>query len=759
MAQTHLTYKIGIRMFNEYGKTSEKTKSIRGLMKRISQLSEDDDMSLTDVQAVLNLINSRFANVDDVFVTAAQTLLTEIVRDGQISDDERALLAQFASMYEQPVSDNPVTEVSGHRFVLTGDFETPGGKEVVKEMINAAGGRVTNNISRATSYVVVGALGSEAWAFGNYGQKVKRALDLRLTGGSNVQIVSEDALMSFFQHKSKEAMDVLDQNTARFAKQWEGAKTVSEDFSGLTEGQQQAFDAVKAGKNVYISGLGGTGKSYILQKIINWARKSGLNVVVSAPTGIAALNIGGCTVHRALGIRPEETLATNPYIYLDDDSPILACGLMIVDEISMCRLDLFDYLTAALRRAAQCRANEGKKPCQLVVVGDFSQLPPVCTKTEHKILNERYGYDIGDGYPFMGKTWDGWNFENVNLTEAIRQRDADFVTALNACRVGDTSGLRWIEAHCAAKPAKNAIILCGKNDEVAYENEKQLRALRTASKTYVAHMSGHLESGDKPTEERLTLKPGARVMALVNSSIETYMNGSLGTVTSCKSDAVTVRFDDTGEVAVRPHEWDITQPAVKSGKVKMETLGTFTQIPLKLAYAITIHKSQGQTFDAVNVHPSCWDAGQLYTALSRVTNIDGLYLAYKVPDASLVTSKDVIDFQEGRPVKRVPIDKKPTSADKSTTAGTQQKATDTSAKVAQKTTSLSTADVASTSSATNADTSPKASRAQHRWTEEEEAFILQNPQMTARELAEKFGVSQKSVEHKRANLRSRAGNS
>lgn len=743
-----------MRMFNEYGKTSERTKSIHDLMKRISQLSEDENTSLADVQAVLDLINSRFANVDDVFVTSAGKLLTEIVCDGQISDNERTLLTQFAAMYEQPVSDDPVTEVSGRRLVLTGDFETPGGKELVKEMIEAAGGRVTGNISRVTDYVVVGALGSEAWAFGNYGQKVKKALDLRLTGSSDVQIVSEAAFMSFFKHESKEAMDVLDQNTARFAKQWEGAQTVSDDFSGLTEGQQQAFDAVKAGKNVYISGLGGTGKSYILQKIINWTEKSGLNVVVSAPTGIAALNVGGCTVHRALGIRPEETLASNPYIRLDNNSPILACDLMIVDEISMCRLDLFDYLTAALRRAAQLRATEGKKPCQLVVVGDFSQLPPVCTKTEHKILNERYGYDIGDGYPFMGKTWDSWNFENVNLTEAIRQRDADFVTALNACRVGDTSGLRWIEAHCATKPAKNAIILCGKNDEVAYENDKQLRALQTASKTYVVNISGQLESGDKPTEERLTLKPGARVMALINNSIDTYMNGSLGTVTSCKSDAVTVRFDDTGEVAVRPYEWDITRPAVKSGKVKMETLGTFKQIPLKLAYAITIHKSQGQTFDAVNVHPSCWDAGQLYTALSRVTNINGLYLAYRVPDASLVTSKDVIDFQEGRPIQRVPITKESASTDKSTPTDAQQKATDTSAKVPRKTVSSSTA--TNTSSTTNAST-PNASSTRHHWTEEEEAFILQNPQMTARELAEKFGVSQKSIEHKRANLRSRAG--
>ena len=704
-------------MFNEYGQTSERTKAVRSLMDRLSRLSKDGAASIADVQAALDFIDALLAGTDDVFVTSARTLLEQVLADGQVTPDEQALLARLATTYAHPVSDAPVTEVAGRRFVLTGNFETPGGKEAVKEMIGAAGGRVTENVSRATGYVVVGALGSDAWAYGNYGQKVKKALDLRLTGAGEVQIVSEAALMNFFEHESEAAMDVLEQKTERFARQWSSARTVSDDFSGLTEGQQRAFDSVRAGNNVYISGLGGTGKSYVLQKIIDWARESGLNVVVSASTGIAALNVGGCTVHRALGIRPEATLDAEPRIWLYDDSPILACDLMIVDEISMCGLDLFDYLSAALERAASLRANNGLKPCQLVVVGDFSQLPPVFSKEERKILNERYGYDIRGGYPFMGNAWDSWDFENVNLTEAIRQRDADFVAALNACRVGDTSGLRWIETHAATEPAKNAIILCGRNDEVAHENEKHLNGLRTAPRTYVATVTGLVENGDRPTEERLTLKPGARVMALTNDSNATYMNGSLGTVISCKEDAVTVRFDDTRTVEVGPHEWNITRPVVRSGRVKMETIGTFTQIPLKLAYAITIHKSQGQTFDAVNVHPSCWDAGQLYTALSRVTDIGGLYLAYKIPDASLVTSKEVIDFQEGRPIEHEPLDTNRKTAE--TRTGAKQKST----------------------------------RIQHHWTKEEEAFVLQNPQLTTRELAEKFGVSQKAVERKRSKLR------
>lgn len=704
-------------MFNEYGQTSERTKAVRSLMERLSSLGNDGTASIAEVQATLDFIDTRLAGTDDVFVTSARTLLEQILADGQITPDEQALLARFATTYAHPVSDAPVTEVAGRRFVLTGNFETSGGKEAVKEMVGAAGGRVTESVSRVTGYVVVGALGSDAWAYGSYGQKVKKALDLRLTGACEVQIVSEAALMSFFERESTAAMNALEQKTARFARQWSSARTVPENFCGLTEGQQRALDAVKAGRNVYLSGLGGTGKSYVLQKIIDWARESGLNVVVSASTGIAALNVGGCTVHRALGIHPEATLDAEPHFWLYDDSPILACDLMIVDEISMCGLDLFDYLSAALERAASLRANNGLKPCQLVVVGDFSQLPPVFSKEERKILNERYGYDIRGGYPFMGNAWDSWGFENVNLTEAIRQRDADFVAALNACRVGDTSGLRWIETHAATEPAKNAIILCGRNDEVAHENEKHLNGLRTAPWTYVATVTGLVESGDRPTEESLTLKPGARVMALTNDSNATYMNGSLGTVISCKEDAVTVRFDDTKTVEVGPHEWDITQPVVRSGRVKMETIGTFTQIPLKLAYAITIHKSQGQTFDAVNVHPRCWDAGQLYTALSRVTDIGGLYLAYKIPDASLVTCKDVIDFQEGRSVERVPV------STNRKTAGSQ-----TGAK-------------------------QKATRTQHQWTEEEEDFILQNPQMTARELAEKFAVSQKAVEHKRSKLR------
>ncbi len=380
--------------------------------------------------------------------------------------------------------------------------------------------------------------------------------------------------------------------------------------------------------------------------MINWAKATGLEVLVCAPTGIAALNVGGSTIHRTLGIRPERTLEIDPYPYIPEDSPLLKCDLMIVDEISMCRLDLFDYLSSVLRKAAGIRAAEGKACCQLVVVGDFCQLPPVTTDAEKPILKEKYGFDIRKGYPFMGREWRSWEFEKVELTEAIRQRDSSFVAALNACRVGDTKGVRWIEEHAAKTPMKNAIILCGTNEQADGENRKRLEELQGEARVYACAITGEVTKRDMPTAQRLILKPGARVMALVNVSKTSYMNGSLGTVVSCDSDMVTVDFDDIGASEVPRHKWEITVPKLVDGKTKHEVIGTFEQIPLKLAWAITIHKAQGQTFDSALVYPRCWEEGQLYTALSRLTSIEGLCLAHPCSDAFLLASPDVIDFLE-----------------------------------------------------------------------------------------------------------------
>ena len=630
-----------------YGQTSERTERLRALMDNVTTLARDDSFGVTEASVLLSMIDESFPHDEGVFVTELRTLLSQSIKHGCVDEGNRESLARLAHEMEYPISSHPVQKVEGNRFVLTGDFAVEGGKETIRKMITSAGGRVTSGVSGRTTYVVVGSKGSSAWAFGNYGRKVKDALNLRLTGKSTVEVVTEEALMAFFARDEDSAMAVLQKRKERFQEQWKSAKVVAKDFEGLTSGQQKVFDLVRTGKNVYLTGLGGTGKSYVLSRIIEWAKDSKREVMVCAPTGIAALNVGGSTVHRALRIDPSRTLKINPYPYIPKDSPILECDLMIVDEISMCRLDLFDYLSSVLHKAESIRSKDGKPCCQLVVVGDFCQLPPVVPKEERSILHAKYGFDVRGGYPFMGREWQSWHFEKVELTEAIRQRDASFVAALNACRVGDTRGVQWIEEHAAKKPEKNAIVLCGTNAQANSENDKRLSALPGDSTVYVCKISGEVTTKDMPTAKRLSLKPGARVMALVNVSETSYMNGSLGTVLACQKDSVIVNFDGLGVSKVACHTWEVTLPKLIDGKIKNEVIGTFEQIPLKLAWAITIHKSQGQTFDAAVIYPRCWEEGQLYTALSRLTRIEGMYLAHPCSDSFLKTSQDVIDFMEG----------------------------------------------------------------------------------------------------------------
>ena len=641
-----------VSFIGDYGQVSDETSKIRELIKKVSQLSQAHALDAHEAAEPVRFIDAQLANSEDMFVKLIKARLLQILNKGIIEDEDRAALVRIAETYTNPISDSPIESISGLAFVLTGDFKTDGGKETIKQMIEAEGGVVKNGTSSKVSYVVVGGLGSDAWAFGNYGQKVKKALDLKCSGKVNIEVVTEKALLGYFSNTSGGALQVLKARKDRFERQWTSAKVVSRDFRGLTSGQQQVFDTVARGDNVYLTGLGGTGKSYILDVIIDWARKQGKNVIACAPTGIAALNIGGSTLHRVLSIRPEETLAMHPYINVRENSPLMACDILIVDEISMCRMDLFDYLSLALKNAALRRSKTGQRPCQLIVVGDFCQLPPVLNKYEKKILDEKYGRDVRGAYAFMSDEWDTWNFKKIELVEAIRQRDSDFVAALNACRVGDTQGLRWIEEHSASIPDPKAIILCGKNAEAAQANDNKLGELRTSEKVYYATINGDVELADRPTESELRLKVGARVIALVNDSERTYMNGSLGVVKACNKNSVTVQFDNGYKGAVSTHDWEITRPSLVNGRTTAEVIGEFIQIPLKLAYAMTIHKAQGQTFEAASIYPRCWDPGQLYTALSRLTSVSGMHLAYKCADSFLITSQDVIDFNEGKPIKR-----------------------------------------------------------------------------------------------------------
>lgn len=632
-------------MAYSFGQISEKTLALKDFMDALSAHAGTVADDPAEAKELLAKINDELAGVEDPFLAAARGLLEKSSEGEPLSPKEAALLRDLTRLMENPVDPDGVEVVGGKRFVLTGDFACAGGKDTAKELIKAAGGRVTGGVSGRTDYVVVGSKGSDAWAYGKFGTKVKAALNFRLQGKSNIRIVSEDALMVALE-SSDESSKLLQERKDRYERSWASARTVSKDFSGLTEGQQRVMDLVERGVNVYLTGLGGTGKSYVLEKVIDRAKESGKGVIVCAPTGIAALNVGGSTIHRALTIPPNHTLKNRPYVVLNDDSPILNCDLMIIDEISMCRMDLFDYLSAVLRRAAKLRAEEGKPPCQLMVVGDFSQLPPVVPNEDRDLLEEKYGRKVGGAYPFLGDTWDDWNFEKVELTEAIRQRDASFVAALNAVRVGDTRGLRWIEAHAAKEPQEHSVILCGTNDEAREENVRRLNDLPSKETVYHGVASGAVDTKDMAADRALKLKPSARVMALVNDPGERFMNGSLGTVVSCDTNSVVVDFDHGERVKMDAYRWSITKPIKVDDKVKDDVIGTFEQIPLKLAWAMTIHKSQGQTFDAAVIHPNCWEDGQLYTALSRLTRVEGMYIAEPISDNFLHTSPDVVAFLE-----------------------------------------------------------------------------------------------------------------
>lgn len=180
-------------------------------------------------------------------------------------------------------------------------------------------------------------------------------MELKLADNPTIEIVSEKAFLDALEKTNADALETLSEKQEEYKRIWSTARSVGRDFHGLTDGQKKAFDLVKEGKNVYLTGLAGTGKSYIVERIIEWAQTSGLNVITCAPTGIAALNVGGSTVHRVLCIRPGRTLEKDPHPFVPTDSPLPDCDLLILDEVSMCRMDLFDYLSAVLKIAGKIR--------------------------------------------------------------------------------------------------------------------------------------------------------------------------------------------------------------------------------------------------------------------------------------------------------------------------------------------------------------------------------------------------------------------
>lgn len=416
--------------------------------------------------------------------------------------------------------------------------------------------------------------------------------------------------------------------------------------SELTSEQKYAFDQMMSGKNIFLTGEAGTGKSYVTQAFINECKKEKKNVLITAPTGVAAINVGGTTLHRSFKADVAPILNSKKISVSEE---VEVADIILIDEISMCRIDLFDYVAKVIFAAEEKK----RKRKQLIVIGDFFQLPPVASKNDGEVLRQIYP-ESNKFFAFESKYWKEFNFEYISLSNVIRQDDPLFINELNKARVGNTECVNFFNQKLSYNnPIDGGIYLCATNKIVSSINEQELSKIVGKSKTYTAVYEGSFKPTDCLAEETLKLKKGARVMSLINNTISGYQNGSLGTVKSLSSDSITVEFDNGIVADIVLYEWEAMKYEVKNDfdefnnpikKLKRKVIGRCIQFPLKLAYAITIHKSQGQTFDKVNLYPRSFDVGQLYVALSRVKSLDGFCLSQRMVSDYLMCDENVINF-------------------------------------------------------------------------------------------------------------------
>ena len=394
----------------------------------------------------------------------------------------------------------------------------------------------------------------------------------------------------------------------------------------FTSDQRKAFDLALGGENLFVTGGAGTGKTFLLQKVIQSLARLGKEVVICAPTGTAAIKVGGVTINRVF------SLLAGPCINEKSMSLTVHCpatikkaDVVIIDEVSMCRMDMMDSIQKSIEKAEK----QTKRHIQVIVVGDFFQLPPVINEDrgERTLLEKYYKRPIGRGYAFTGDGWNKFGFTSVVLTQIVRQKDREFVEQLNKSRFGDASSLDYFNSKVQHHPLADAVYLCGHNTTVNNMNSTMLEALAGESFTFNATIKGNVTPSDMMVPEEIVLKIGARIMLVINDVGGDYYNGSTGTVTAVMDETVFVRLDSNGkEIPVSSYTWNINRYVVDGETIMQETVGTYSQLPIKLAYAITIHKSQGAIFDRLNLNPKSWDSGQLYVALSRVKDISGLYL-------------------------------------------------------------------------------------------------------------------------------------
>ncbi len=424
----------------------------------------------------------------------------------------------------------------------------------------------------------------------------------------------------------------------------------------------------KTSKNLLITGRAGTGKSTFLKFIRDNLKK---NLVVLAPTGVSALNIQGQTIHSFFGFKPDITLEKVMKLGPKEDYKDLYKHIqtLIIDEISMVRADLFDCVETFLRKWGP-KKGQPFGGVQIILIGDLYQLPPVVTSGEKEIF--KYLYETP--FFFSARAFKENPFEFVEFEKIYRQRDALFIEILNRIRNGtaeeDVLSILNERVNPQFEPPTNEfyINLTTTNARAEEINLSQLENIKKPLFEFEGSLRGRLEVDDLPAPLILKIKESAQVMLLNNHPEGDWVNGDVGKVIEIlpEDETIVVELRRGKIVEVIPFKWEVYEHYFdkNEGIVKTKTIGSFVQFPLKLAWAITIHKSQGLTFERViiDLEKGTFAHGQLYVALSRCTSLDGIVLKSPVKKGHIRLDRGVIKFlttfQYALAKKSLPLEEK-----------------------------------------------------------------------------------------------------
>lgn len=413
--------------------------------------------------------------------------------------------------------------------------------------------------------------------------------------------------------------------------------------------QQKAFDLVaKTNTSLFITGKAGTGKTTFVKRILEEIDK---NFLVLAPTGIAAVNVGGQTMHSFFGF-PMQAIGPHTKLDIIPEKKILLREIdtIIVDEASMVRSDMVDGMDRYLRMAFNTNMAFGGK--QVVFVGDLYQLPPVVKQgtADAEMLRDLYG----PGTPFFYKAFvlKRMNLPKIEFIKVYRQSDEDFLSILNKMRNGEvsTEDLALLNEHVGTEENDNdfSVTLTSYNYVAEKINEEKLDDIEEEEFIYHAEIVDEFKKNDAPVPEYLRLKIGAQVIFCRNNPRAGYMNGTIAKIAALEEDKIIAKLENGNEIEVHRVSWENTRSQYNCETRKMEScvIGSFSQYPIKLAWSITIHKSQGMTFDRMHFDLSrgTFQAGQAYVAISRMRSLNGLTLSHRIMPHHIMQNPEVRAF-------------------------------------------------------------------------------------------------------------------